>query len=119
MVNVYAYDIIDNKLDKNKTWINVAKQMLLSREINYYRFYTLAKRYNSDTNSYNYFIILANEKIPNSINSSTNKDNYGRIKIRLNRIFVESGLSRLKEDRNINIELISSDENSSVYKLDI
>ena len=119
MINTYTYDIIDVQLDKNKTWIDVNKQMLLSREINYHRFYTLAKRYNNDTNSYNYFIILADEKIPNSINSSTNKDNYGRIKIRLNRIFVESGLSRLKQDINVNIELISSDENSSVYKLDV
>lgn len=119
MINLNKYDIISNKVDKNKTWVDINKQLLLSREIKYHRFYILSKRFNYDTNEYEFFIIMSDNKIPEAINSSTNKDDYGRIKLRINRIFNECGLNLLKEDVNIHIECIDEDEESCSYKLHI
>ena len=62
MINLSAYDSITNKIDKTKTWINVEKHLLISREIKFHKYYTLAKRFNPELNNYDYFIILLDNK---------------------------------------------------------
>ena len=119
MINLNAYDSITNKIDKTKTWINVEKHLLISREIKFHKYYILSKRFNTKLNSYDYFIILLNDVPIDRKYYNTRIDDYGRVKIRLHELYNESDLSSLEKDVNIGIKLIEFDDDSSVYQLDI
>lgn len=49
------YDPIDEKVDKQKTWVYPNKKCLFSRELKYYKYYYLAKRYDNNNDCTNYF----------------------------------------------------------------
>ena len=119
MINLNAYDSITNKIDKTKTWINVEKHLLISREIKFHKYYTLAKRFNPELNNYEYFIILLDDKDNSRTYYNTKLDDYGRVKIRLNELYNDSDLKYLEQDCNINIKLIEHEISADIYQLDI
>ena len=43
-MNLITYYGINNKIDKSKSWIDIKKKQLLSREINKRKYSTLVKR---------------------------------------------------------------------------
>ena len=118
-MNLNAYDEITEKVDKTKTWIDVNKHLLLSREIKFRKYYVLSKRYNTETKVYDYYIILLDNKPIDRQSYRTKIDDYGRIKIRLYNLYNESYLCFLTQDTNISIECIESDEDGDVYQLDV
>lgn len=119
MINLNIYDSIDVKIDKNKTWLDVNSKKLLSREIKTKHYYCICKKYNTQLECYEYFIIMLDKSPSDRKAYITFKDNYGRVKIKLNSIWNESCLYNYKSDININITCIAEDEDSIVYKLDI
>lgn len=118
-MNLNAYDNIIEKIDKTKTWIDVTKHLLLSREIKYRKYYILSKRFNIELNNYDYFIILLDSQPTDRISFQTKFDNYGRTKILLHELYNESPLLYLEKDVNINIKHIEEYEDGDVYQLDI
>lgn len=118
-MNLSAYDVISPKLNKTKTWINVEKYQLLSREISYRRYVTISKRFNKDCQDYEYFVILLDNSPIDRDYSKTKLDDYGRIKISLKSIWKETMLNYYKQDVNINLELIEHTDDGDIYKLDI
>lgn len=119
MINLNAYDSIVDKIDKTKTWIDIDKRQLLSREIKFHKYYILTKRFNTKLNIYEYFIILLDEKPNDRISYQTKVDDYGRIKIRLYELYKESDLNTFTKNVNININLIDHQDDGDVYQLDI
>lgn len=119
MINLNAYDSITEKIDKTKTWIDINKHQLLSREIKFRKYYVLSKRFNPELDIYEYFIILLNEKPTDRISYQTKIDDYGRVKIRLYELYKESDLNYLTKDINININLIEHQDDGDVYQLDV
>lgn len=119
MINLNIYDAVDTKVNKEKTWIDIHNKKLLSREIKTKHYYCVCKKYNAQLEIYEYFIIMLDEMPSDRKVYITFRDNYGRIKIKLNSIWNESGLYNYKSDTNVNINLISEDKDSIVYKLDI
>lgn len=119
MINLNAYDNIVEIIDKKKTWTNVSKKQILSRELKYKKYAYICKRYNNITNIYSYFIILLDEKPYDKTIVRTKRDNYGRIKINIGSIWNETSLSDLSKDINITIKLVDEDDDSIVYQLDI
>lgn len=118
-MNINAYDNITEKIDKTKTWIDVNKHLLLSREIKFRKYYTLCKRYNPDLKIYEYFIILLDNKLSDRPCFNTRHDDYGRIKIRLHDLYLDSDLKYLEHDVNISIKHIESEDDGDVYQLEI
>lgn len=118
-MNLNAYDVINPKIDKKKTWVDVNKQQLLSREIKYRQYVTISKRYNKENNNYEYFIILLDDYPQDRTYNKTRKDDYGRIKINLKSIWKESSLSYYTSDSNVNIDLVDSADDGDIYKLDV
>lgn len=118
-MNLAAYDDIKPKIDKQKTWVDIDKKLLYSREITYRPYVLLSKRYNKELAEYEYFVIMLDEKPINKISANTNRDDYGRIKIRLMNVFIESSLATLEHSQNINIELVDHADDGDIYKLDI
>lgn len=118
-MNLSAYDVIHPKIDKQKTWIDIRKHQLLSREINYRRYVTISKRYDKETKSYDYFIVLLDDYPQDRSYSRTKKDDYGRIKISLNSIWKESSLNYYDADTNISIELEEQADDGDIYRLSL
>ena len=56
-MSLLEYDIINNTIDKSKSWIDISKQIIYSREILHrYRYYNFATKYDKSTNSYSYYL---------------------------------------------------------------
>ena len=118
-MNLNAYDKITDDLDKTKTWIDIKKKTLLSREIKARPYYTLLKRYNPNTNINTYFIAMLNAPDVNKKCYLTRIDNYGRIKIKLTSIWKDIYLSGCETNCNIVVSLVESDEMGDIYNLDL
>lgn len=118
-MNLNAYDNIKEKIDKTKTWVDIRKKTLLSREIKYRPYVSLLKRYNPKLRVNEYFIALLLNPPSNRNSSRPIKDNFGRIKIRLGTIWNETNLKELDEDSNINIEFVEQEEDGEIYRLDV
>lgn len=118
-MNLNVYDNVKEKLDKTKSWIDIKRQLLLSREIKYRRYCSLLKRYNKKTNSYLYYIAILDKPDANKICSKVNIDNYGRVKINIKTIWKELEFTKLKRDTNIDIEYIENDDNGEIYQINI
>lgn len=118
-MNLNVYDNVTEKLDKTKTWIDIRKKILFSREIKYKKFTCLLKRYDSKTNIYSYFIAMLNNPPENIKYKITKQDDYGRIKISLASIWNETYLSQLESDCNIMCNLVESDEDGDIYSIDV
>lgn len=116
-MNLNAYDSIIDKIDKTKTWVDVKKHLLLSREIKFRPRYVLTKRFDTELKVYNYYIILLDNAPIDRQSFPTRIDDYGRIKIRLHNLYTESDLQYLEKDSNINIKCIEHEEDGDVYQL--
>ena len=116
-MNLNAYDVITQKINKQQTWVDVKKQELLSREITYRKYVSISKRYDKENNVYDYFIILLDYYPQDRPFTKTRKDDYGRIKINLKSIWSESSLSVYDNDANVELEHIDSADDGDVYKL--
>lgn len=118
-MNLSAYDIIPEKLNKDKTWVIPGNKVLLSREIAKRKYVCLSKKFNPTLHSNDYFIIVLDD-IPNTNSYSHIRiDNYGRVKIRLNSIWEESILKDITKEQNININHIEHADDGDIYQLDI
>ena len=118
-MNLNAYDSIVEKIDKTKTWIDIRKKLLLSREIKYRPYTCILKRYDSKTNINSYFIAILDNPPKDKIYKSTTLDDYGRVKISLSKIWKETYLPRLKNNCNIICNLVESDKDGEIYSIDV
>ena len=118
-MNLNAYDAVAQKIDKSKTWIDVDKCQLLSREIKYRPFVTISKRFNKQTVDYDYFIITLDEPPFDRVYTRTRIDDYGRVKINLRLIWQNTSLNTLEQDTNISITNVEHTNDGDIYKLDI
>lgn len=118
-MNLNNYDGITEKLDKTKTWVDIRKKLLLSREIKYRPYTCLLKRYNIKSNTYSYFIAVLDNPSTDRTYKRTILDDYGRFKLSLSDIWKKTYLNELKSNCNIMCELVESDEDGDVYSIDV
>ena len=118
-MNLNSYDNVTEKLDKTKTWIDLRKKTIFSREIKYRPYTCLLKRYNAKTNTYTYFIAMLNNPSENKKYNITKQDDYARIKVSLTSIWKETYLSRLSNNCNIMCNLVESDDDGEIYSIDV
>lgn len=118
-MNLNEYDSIKEKIDKNKTWVNVRKKQLLSRELANRPYNCLMKRYNQSTGSTSYFIAMLDKPPTDRKYKNTVRDDYGRIKISIANIWTETYLVRLEEDCNMMVSLVEHGEDGDIYLLDV
>ena len=111
-MNLNAYDNVIDKVDKTKTWIDVKKHLLL-------KWYVLSKRFNTENNCYDYFVILLDNPPQDRVAFNARLDDYGRVKIQLHEMYNETDLQHLTKDANINIKHVEHEEDGDVYQLEI
>lgn len=118
-MNLNAYDNINETLNKNKTWVDIRKKIILSREIKYRKYTCVLKKYDPNTNIISYFIAMLDSPPENKNYKITTQDNYGRIKINISNIWKETYLNNLKNNCNILCNLMETDIDGDIYSIDI
>ena len=118
-MNLNAYDNVIEKINKQKSWINVKKKLLLTRELNVRNYVLLTKRYNKVTNTTDYFVVMLDNPPVNREYKRTKVDDYGRCKISLAPIWSETYLCDITSDFNISISLEESSYDGDIYKLEL
>lgn len=113
------YDVIHTILDKTKTWTDISRTRLVSKEIAYRRYYTLAERINTSSNSIDYFLILLDDKPTDRFYYITESDDFGRLKFKLHPIWKSSILKNIKTNINVVIDHIEHTDDGDIYRLDI
>lgn len=118
-MNINAYDPVQEKIDKQRTWVEVKRHRLLSRELPFRPYHIICKRYNTETRDNDYYIILLDDKPENRVYYKTQKDEFGRIKVNLKSIWSESTLKYITKNENIAVFLEEHTDDGDIYKLDI
>ena len=114
-MNLVAYDNVD-KFIPGKDYIQVNYKRLLSSTVEYHDKYCLLKRYEADKRYYYYVAVFDNHQ-PNIKYKYLKKDNSGKVKIYLTDIWNDLPDYITKENNNINVELVESQNDGKVYKL--
>lgn len=115
-MNLVAYDNI-NKFIPSTDYIQANYKRLLSSTIEYHDRYSLLKRYNVDKDSYDYFVAVYDNKQDNLKSKFLKKDSNGMVKVYLNDIWNNLPNYITKENINIGVELVESQDDGKVYKL--
>lgn len=115
-MNLVAYDNVD-KFIPDKDYIQTNYKRLLSSTIEYHDRYCLLKRYNVDKDIYQYFVAVYDNKQQGLKDKFLKKDSSGRVKVYLNDIWNELPAYIKRENNNIVIELVESQDDGKVYKL--
>lgn len=115
-MNLVAYDNI-NRFIPSSDYIQTNYKRLLSSTIEYHDRYCLLKRYNVDKDEYQYFVAVYDNKQEGLKDKFLKKDSNGNVKIYLSEIWNELPKYITKENVNINVELVESQDDGKVYKL--
>lgn len=115
-MNLVAYDNI-NRFIPSSDYIQTNYKRLLSSTIEYHDRYCLLKRYNVDKDEYEYFVAVYDNKQEGLKDKFLKKDSNGNVKIYLSEIWDELPKYITKENVNISVELVESQDDGKVYKL--
>nr|DAW71215.1 MAG TPA: hypothetical protein [Crassvirales sp.] len=118
-MNLVAYDEINVKVDKHKTWYHCERNSIISREVSFRKHYAFVKRYEPQLNDTIYFIVMLDN--PNDVSKSynTHKDNYGRLFFKSSIVFKELGFDSITKDVNISLIHVEHCHDGDVYKIDV
>lgn len=118
-MNLNAYDNINEKLDKHKTWYSPKFKRLYSREIKFRLFYKFLKRWNEAIKRNDYFLALSIYNNDNSF-SRADIDNYNRLKVSIPKELIEDSiLNSIVKDTNVEVKLVDDQVDGEVYQLNI
>ena len=115
-MNLVAYDEV-NKFIPGKDYIQVNYKRLLSSTIEYHDRYCLLKRFDVDKNEYYFYVAVYDNKQENIKDKFLKKDNNGFVKVYLTNIWKDLPEYITKENCNIDVELVESQNDGKVYKL--
>ena len=117
-MNIQCYD---NAVKETNSRIWVPAKCLYTKTIPFKKYYIILKRFNKDTNEYDYYIWFTdNQDIDPKYNKQlTNKTNRGTVYVHLNQIWNELNLNTYVENLYVKLELEEKDEDdtSEIYKL--
>lgn len=115
-MNLNAYDSVNNTINK-KTWLDVNKHQIITREIKYRRYFTLLKRYNPKNSIYDYFIAISDNKDENKKWYLTKRDDFGRIKLKITSIWKDLNLCYIDKNTEVKLNLIEEQEDGEIYEI--
>ena len=114
-MNLAAYDKVNNKIDKTKTWLDHNNKRIVSKQIKYRTYYAFGKRYNPNTDKEEFYLITSDNIILDRPCYKTIKDNYNRLKYNLGSVYNDC-FKEVNKDISINLILDSSQEDGEVYR---
>ena len=115
-MNLVAYDNV-NAVNTNKDYIQVSYKRLLSSTIEYHDRYCILKRYNVKNDTYSYFVAVFDNKQDNVKDKFLKREKNGFVKVYLTDIWNDLPDYITRNNCNINVELVESQNDGKVYKL--
>lgn len=115
-MEILQYEIIDKKLDRLKPYYDKKKSLLIFRIQGAYNYYCQARKYNPETNDYEYFLLLGKTRFNDNCNIFY-RDDFGRYKIRATdklRIYMESITI---DNANFELDCVDSNEYYDVWQI--
>lgn len=116
-MNLSAYDAVENDVFAD-TWINPTYKKLYSRKIEYHPYYAFLKKYNKNTKSNDYYIVMLNNT-NSHVQCRSVVINNKVIKLDLSPIWFTSSLCNLKQRTTISIEEVERNKDGVIYYLDV
>ncbi len=114
-MNLVAYDKVNNFIT-GKDYIQCNYKRLLSSTIEYHDKYCILKRYEPDK-TYGYYVAVFDNAIPNVKYKFLKRYNNGYVKVYLTEIWNELPDYVIRENSNICVELVETQNDGKVYKL--
>lgn len=112
-MNLPAYDNIEIKVNRNKTWVNIKYKQIFSKEIHYNGYVEYKSRYNPVDETYEYYLVFQPNRSTQS--AKVHIDELGRTKIPISKIWNKLNFSNKHKDFNITLEYIESIEDSDIF----
>lgn len=116
-MNLSAYEIVPTKM-QIKTWIDKKNKRICSREIPFYNYFYIAKRYNPFYDVYSYYLIVTNERLDDPVPRCAARNGTSVVRFNVRDIWIDAGFNKRKEI-NLNVKLVDKQEDCLVYVLDI
>lgn len=119
-MNLNEYEVTTRTIDRQKTWVDVKRHRIYSREIRG-KYYNILKKLNPITKDYEYFLGIFNKipDIPNFQVHACTHDDFGRTSISLSLAnWKILGFDCLDNDCQISISVVESDKDITIYKFD-
>ena len=117
-MNLVAYDSINNIVNKQKSWIDVNKKVLFSREIAYRKYVCFGKKYDANEGSTIFYIIISDDEPLDRASCKLVLTNNGCRKINIRSIWDESNLSSIQYKYfNIVLKPIEHTDDCDIYEL--
>lgn len=117
-MNLVAYDKVGKSLDKNKSWIDNRRNVLISRELTYHTYYGFVKRYEPHLNKNVYFLVLCDDWASITPSFNTHIDDYGRIKINLDYLVNSEHIS-LTHGANVEVKHVEHKDDGDIFLLNL
>lgn len=114
-----GYEILNVPIDKDKTWIDVKRHKILSREI-HGKYYLFAKKFEiSDCKDY-FYLIVDGDSISNIPGiKSIYVDDFGRTSIVIpNYVWKELGFDKHNKDFQLLVTLVEDNNGVKTYRIE-
>ena len=118
-MNLVAYDNVESVVDKRRTWLDVHKKVLYSREFTYRKYNCFGKRFDANENHSIFYVIMTDDEPLDRPASKTIITNNGCIKIGIKAIWAEAGLNRVTTKYlNVIVKHTEHTDDGDIYELD-
>ena len=114
-MNLSAYDKME--INSKEPYVSVEYKKLYLYDIEYKKYYSFLKRYNSEDDTMQIFVLLTNDKNNNIKYHSVCKKSDKTITIDLSYIWFNCDLYKLKEMTNISFNKVDEQEDGDIYEI--
>lgn len=117
-MNLAAYDKINNIIDKRRSWIDVFKRCIFTKETSCRNYVSFGKKYNPSERYTVYYVILSTAEPKDRPSAKCVLTTNGYIKISIKNIISELGLDG-SESNYINIVLkpVKHEDDCDIYEI--
>ena len=115
-MNLNQYDDI---LEIKNTWISPVYKKLYSKVLEYKPYYTIVRRYIVNNSSYDYFLIMSDNVIPDKRMKSVIQERNGLLKFDLKPYWNVLPIQESNEDVIVSIDIEEKESDICIYRLSI
>ena len=113
---IYKYEIVAPVTDRKSPYLDDKGFFIVPNIRRLYRYYVEVKRYNSNTLSYEYFILLSIEKFDAQCRKCR-VDDYGRLKAKLHNEILDFVTSEMRTRGNVQFIYDETDGNYDIWRI--
>jgi hypothetical protein len=117
-MNLVAYDKVSSAPTKSKIHTYSGFPYIITREVNYRKYYCFVTRYEPTINDTILYLVLLDDNPPDRAVAKTRRDNYGRLKFNMSILAGKFNIPQSKQVI-INLSLETQADDGDIYKLEL